>query len=321
MVTMCFAPLLYMLFGHHGESDIAKRYAGAQQVQITIEVHNERLFELIPKDAVALKLATGFVFTEGPVWHRDGYLLFSDIPADTIYKWSPNGKVEIFRKPSGQSNGLTFDSSWRLIACEHFNRRVTRTEKDGSITVLADRYLGKRLNSPNDVVVRSDGFIYFTDPPYGVKQSERELDFQGLYCISPDGKLMLVAKDFDRPNGLALSPDEKRLYVDDSARKHVRLFNVMEDGRLTGGDVFADMSSNEPGAPDGMKVDVLGNLYVTGPGGLWVFDSNGKLLGKIKLPEIPANCAFGDSDMMTLFLTARTSLYAIRLKVRGIGPK
>ena len=304
-----------------GESEaLTQRYANATPVQTQIEVFDERLVELLPRDSVAVRLATNFVFTEGPVWHRDGYLLFSDIPADTIYKWTPDGKVEVFRKPSGQSNGLTFDSEWRLIACEHRTRRVTRTEKDGTITVVAERYEGKRLNSPNDVVIWLDGSIYFTDPPYGVKPQERELDFQGLYRVSPDGKLTLLAKDFDRPNGLAFSPDGKRLYVDDSARGHLRVFTVNEDGSLSGGEVLAELKSEEPGAPDGMKVDVKGNLYVTGPGGLWIFDGNGKLLGKVKLPEIPANCAFGDSDKRTLFLTARTSLYAIRLNVSGIAP-
>lgn len=313
---------LFLTFGFGGEREaLTQRYANATPVKVQIEAHDECLFELLPKDATAVRLATNFIFTEGPVWHRDGYLLFSDIPANTIYKWTPDGKVEVFRKPSGQSNGLTFDSKWRLIACEHLTRRVTRTETDGTITVLAERYEGKRLNSPNDVVVRSDGSIYFTDPPYGVKPQEREIDFQGLYCISPDGKLTLLAKDFDRPNGLAFSPDEKRLYIDDSARKHVRVFKVNDSGAVSGGEVFAEMKSDEPGSPDGMKVDVKGNLYVTGPGGLWIFDSNGKLLGKIKLPELPANCAFGDEDRRTLFLTARTSLYALRLNISGIAPK
>ena len=290
----------------------------AQAVPTKFEVVDKSFWELVSRDVKAKRIATGFRFTEGPVWHRNGYLLFSDIPADTIFKWTPDGGVSIFRKPSGQSNGLTYDSKWRLIACEHRTRRVTRTEANGLLTVLAERYNGKRLNSPNDVVVKSDGSIYFTDPPYGVRPQERELAFQGVYRIGTDGRLTLLIDDFKRPNGLAFSPDEKHLYIDDSARMHVRIFDIRPDGTLTRGRIFADMRSDEPGVPDGMKVDAEGNLYVTGPGGLWIFDQHGRLLGKIKLPEVPANCAFGGKDYRTLFITARTSVYALRLNKRGI---
>jgi gluconolactonase len=264
------------------------------------------------------RLATGFQFTEGPVWMPDGYLLFSDIPASRIYRWAPEDQVEVWREPSGQSNGLTVDQQGRLIACEHGNRRVSRTEADGTVAVLADRYQGKRLNSPNDVAVKSDGTIYFTDPPYGIQPEEREQPCNGLYRILPDGTLELLADDFDRPNGLAFSPDESILYVDDSPRRHVRAFDVRPDGTLTNSRVIADMDHPQPGSPDGMKIDVAGHLYVAGATGVWVFEADGTLLGVIVTPERPANCAWGDADRKALYITARTSLYRIRVKVPGL---
>ncbi len=265
----------------------------------------------------AEKVAGDFKFTEGPVWNRAGFLLFSDIPANTIYKWTPGGKAEVFRQPSGNSNGLTYDRQGRFIACEHSNRRVSRTERDGKVTALAEAYQGKRLNSPNDVVVRRDGNIYFTDPPYGIpKEQKQELEFQGVFRLSPKGELTLIAKDFDRPNGIALSPDEKTLYVDDTTRRHVRAFTLARDGSASGGAVVADLKV-EKGGVDGMKVDAKGNMYVTGPGGVWVFDKAGKHLGTIAVPETPANCAFGDRDYKTLYITARTSLYRVRLPYAG----
>ena len=263
------------------------------------------------------RVATGFQFTEGPVWHPDGYLLFSDIPADRIYEWSPDGRLEVFRQPSGNSNGLTYDQQGRLIACEHGNRRVTRTETDGTIVPLATHYQGRRLNSPNDVVVKSDGSIYFTDPPYGVQPEQQELDFHGVYHIAPDGTLTLLADDFDRPNGLAFSPDESILYIDDTTRRHVRAFDVLPDSTLTNGRVFADMQSPATGGPDGMKLDIEGNLYVTGPGGTWLFDPTGHHLGTLITPEKPANLAFGDTDRCTLYITARTSVYRVRTRLAG----
>ena len=205
-----------------------------------------------------------------------------------------------------------------MLICEHSNRRVTRLEPGGALSVLAGSYDGKALNSPNDIVVRSDGTIYFTDPPYGVPEGQKkELPFQGVYRISPDGKLTLLAQDFDRPNGVALSPDEKTLYVDDCTRLHVRAFDVASDGSISNGRVLCELKSSRPGVPDGLKVDREGNLYVTGAGGVWVFDKTGKHLGTIVMPELPANCAWGDDDFRTLYLTARTGLYKIRLKIPG----
>lgn len=259
------------------------------------------------------RIAADLQFTEGPVWHPDGYLLFSDIPADTIYKWTLDGNLEKFRSPSGNSNGLTLDNQGRLVACEHGNRRVSRIESDGTVVVVADKYQGKRLNSPNDVVVKSDGSIYFTDPPYGVQPEERELDFQGVYRIAPDGALTLLADDFEKPNGLAFSPDEKILYVDDTERRHVRAFDVQPDGTLSNSRVFAELGEHRP---DGMKIDVNGNIYVTASF-VWVFDSTGKHLGNITTPDAPANCAFGGPDNKDLFITARPSIYRVKLKVAG----
>ncbi|MCJ7609463.1 SMP-30/gluconolactonase/LRE family protein [Candidatus Bathyarchaeota archaeon] len=275
------------------------------------------------KRAEVERLATGFEFTEGPVWNaREGCLLFSDIPANKIMRWTPGKDVETFRSHSGNSNGLTYDREGRLVACEHGERRVSLAEKNNAVTVLASHYKGKRLNSPNDVVVKSDGTIYFTDPPYGIEPKDQELSYQGVYCISPDtSELTLLSKDFDKPNGLAFSPDEKLLYIGDSSeRKHIRIFNVEEDGSITGGRVFAQIRSEEPGAPDGMKVDTEGRLYVAAPGGIWVFSPSAGLQSIIRVPETPANCAWGGHDCRSLYITARTSLYRIMLQAQGRVP-
>jgi gluconolactonase len=282
-----------------------------------LEAASPAFWKLIDKDARLEKVADGFQFTEGPVWNPAGFLLFSDIPANQIVKFVPGAAPTAFRTPSGNSNGLTYDRAGRLLACEHSNRRVTRQEADGSLTVLASSYDGKKLNSPNDIVVSSDGTIYFTDPPYGIREEQKELPFQGVYKISPEGKLTLLAQDFDRPNGIALSPDEKTLYVDDSARLHVRAFDVAPDGSISHGRILAELKSARQGVPDGMKVDRKGNLYVTGPGGVWVFDKRGKHLGTILMAELPANCGWGDVDYRTLYLTARTGLYRVRLRIPG----
>jgi gluconolactonase len=270
------------------------------------------------------QIATGFEFTEGPVWHPDGYLIFSDIPASRTYKWTPDGTVTIWREPSGFANGLTLDRERHLIACEHGERRVSHVDTDGTVTTLADSYGGKRLNSPNDVVVKSDGTIYFTDPPYGLAPphgpsvQEQEQPCNGLYRITADGALELLIDDFDRPNGLAFSADESLLYVDDSPRRHVRVFDVRPDGTLANSRVLADMDHPQPGSPDGMKIDAEGHLFVTGATGVWVFETDGTCLGVIVTPERPANCAWGDADRQTLYITARTSLYRVRTTVPGL---
>ncbi|MDX1983580.1 MAG: SMP-30/gluconolactonase/LRE family protein [Bryobacteraceae bacterium] len=305
---------------------------------MSIERFHSAIDALIPADAAIEKLAGGFLFTEGPIWRRDGHLIFSDIPANTMYKWTPSGEVSVFRKPSGfdgaewpqgafvGSNGLTLDPEGRLVICEHGNRRMTRLEHDGSLTVLASHFEGKRLNSPNDCVYKSDGALYFTDPPYGmVKQDEdpaKELDFNGLFRLK-DGVLSLLYKGVRRPNGLAFSPDEKYLYLanSDPDRRIWMRFPVLADGALGEGELFADLSSrSEPGNPDGMKIDTNGNLYCTGPGGTHIFNPAGERIGVIVTPEIPANLHWGDADGRTLYITARTGLYRIRLNATGIRP-
>jgi len=304
----------------------------------SVVVVDAALRAIVPADANIEKLAGGFKFTEGPVWVHAGYLLFSDIPNKCINRWTPDGKVAVFRKPGDNpgserfveptfdSNGLTLDRQGRLTLCEHTNRRVTRLEKDGSLTVLVDKCEGKRFNSPNDLVYKSDRSLYFTDPPYGLPRGDsdpsKELDFNGVYRLA-NGRLQLLIKNLSRPNGLAFSPDEKYLYVavSDPARKLWMRYDVKADGTVTNGQVFFDVtSSTEDGLPDGMKVDQQGNVYGTGPGGIWIISPAGKHLGTIKPPEVPANCAWGDADGKTLYMTARTGLYRIRLKVAGLRP-
>lgn len=288
-----------------------------------LETHDPMLADLISEDAEYRHLACGFKFTEGPVW-RSGEVIFSDIPSNRLVRYRTlveGPEVQTFRHPSNNSNGNTLDKQNRLITCEHSGRRVSRTEPDGSITELATHYEGKRLNSPNDVVVRSDGAIFFTDPPYGLKnRSEgKELPFNGVYRIDADGSLHVLVDDFGRPNGLAFSPDESVLYIGDSERKHIRAFDVTASGELSNGRMYIDMSqSQERGTADGMKVDSRGNLWSTGPGAIWVIAPSGKLLGKIVLPEVAANCAWGDPDWQTLYMTAQTGLYSVRVKVPGI---
>ena len=262
------------------------------------------------------RLCTDFRFTEGPAWHPDGYLVFSDIPADTIYALKGDD-VSVFRRPSGNSNGLAFDARGRLLACEHGNRRVSRTEAEGTVVPLAAHDNGKRLNSPNDLTVRSDGSVYFTDPPYGVRPEARELDYQGVYRVDPKGDLALLIDDFVKPNGLAFSPDEKTLYVADTERDWLRAFDVEEGGGLGNGRVFHRFAGDEPFRPDGMKVDVLGNVYVAGRGGVRVLDPKGRHLETISTPEGASNLAFGGKDGRTLCVTARTSVYAVDVRHPG----
>ncbi len=279
------------------------------------------LGEILAPNTQVEKVAGGFEFTEGPLWHPDGFLLFSDIPANTIYKWQPEQKTEIFRQPSGNANGNALDRSGRLITAEHSNRRLSLTEKDGQIVTLASHYQGKRLNSPNDLAVKSDGSIYFTDPPYGIKSEQEELGFYGVYRLASNGTLTLLVDDFVRPNGIVFSTDETKLYVNDSERGHIRVFDVKPDGMLENGKLFAELKPpSQEGAADGMKVDIKGNVYSTGPGGVWIFSPNGDLLGIIETPEAPANLAWGDSDYQTLYITARNSLYRIHLKIAGVRP-
>jgi gluconolactonase len=282
---------------------------------------SDNLEAIASSNAKVEKLSSGFEFTEGPLWDRRGFLLFSDIPADTIYKWTADGKISLFRRPAGHPNGNTLDREGRLITAEH-DRRLVRIELDGRVSILAERYQGKRLNSPNDVVVKLDGSIYFTDPPYGISKEQEELGFYGVYRLALDKTLTLLTKSLVRPNGLAFSPDENKLYVSDSEKRYIRVFQVKPNGTLSKGRVFAKLPeiSNEEGVPDGMKVDVQGNVYCSGSGGVWVFSPNGELLGKIIVPEIVTNLAWGNLDYKSLYITAGTSLYRIPLNIAGIQP-
>jgi gluconolactonase len=266
----------------------------------------------------AQRLATGFVFTEGPLWHPDGFFYFVDVRASMLYRLPPGGAPEVVREKTGGGNGTTFDLQGRLVLCEGDHRRVTRRDADGRFEVLMDRFEGKRLNRPKDVVCRSDGSIYFTDPGLRVPLAEREVPHAGVYRIAPDGAVSLVA-DFEYPNGLAFSPDERRLYVANTRwAQYIHLLELDGRGQMVRRRIFADMSSDETdGVPDGMKVDVEGRVYCTGPGGTWVFAPDGRRLGIIRTPEVPANLAFGGPDLRTLFFTARTSVYAMRVKAPG----
>ena len=312
--------------------------SGIQPVGTKIIRKDPALDAIISPGAKIEKLAGGFQFTEGPVWVREGrYLLFSDPNNNLIYRWSEDDGVSIYRTHSGYSgfdigeygqpgsNGLTLDAEGRVTINEHGNRRVTRLEKNGQLTVLADRYEGKRLNSPNDLVYRSDGALYFTDPPFGLPKffadPRKELPYSGVYCLV-HGELKLVSTDLTGPNGLAFSPDEKYLYVDDwdDKKKVILRYEVQPDGSLTNKSTFLDATS-EPGedAWDGLKVDRQGNIYASGPGGLWIISSEGKHLGTIVGPEHPHNLAWGGEDRKTLYLAAQTGLYRLSVNIPGAG--
>ena len=265
----------------------------------------------------------GLGFTEGPAWSPDGFLVFSDIPADRIYRWDPGRRPDVFREPSHNANGLAFDATGRLLACEHGSRRVTRAERDGRVTVLAERLDGKRLNSPNDLTLAPDGAVYFTDPPYGLKGRKAELGFQGVYRIAPDGTLTLVVRGMASPNGIGLSPDGTRLYVDDSRQKLVNVFDVRRDGSVANGRVLIDLSRYGARGCDGLKLDVEGHLYVAGTDGIYVVAPDGPMVAKIQCPGQCTNCCFGGPDRRTLFVTCRRkhgggSVYRVRVPIAGL---
>lgn len=310
-----------------------------QEVNVEVIRHDPAIDTIVPANPKIFKLAEGFQFTEGPIWVKDGYLLFSDPNANAIYKYSAaDAKLSVFKNNSGYSskniaeyfqpgsNGLTLDPQGRLTINEHGNRRVTRVEKNGRLTVLADKYEGKRLNSPNDLVYRSDGTLFFTDPPFGLPKfyddPRKELSYSGVFALYK-GQLKLVSTDLKGPNGIAFSPDEKYLYVGnwDPEKKIIMRYEVGADATLTNGNVFFDMTK-APGedALDGIKVDRQGNLYVSGPGGLWIISSEAKHLGTIIPPKHPHNLAWGDDDGKTLYLTAQGSLYRMPLNIPGIRP-
>ena len=323
--------------------DFYRRERAALGVEVPLEVERSSpaLDGIAPPDARLERVASGFEFTEGPVWASDGALLFSSPNTNAIYRWSAEtGAITVFRSKSGYtgvdigryhqpgSNGLTFDSRGRLTMCQHGNRRILRVEPHGNTTVLADRHEGGRLNSPNDLVYRSDDTLYFTDPPFGLPDAfddpAKELPFSGVFRVTPDGELSLESDDMEGPNGLAFSPDERYLYVGnwDLERKVVMRYEVAEDGSLANGEVFLDMT-DAPGedALDGLKVDEAGNVYACGPGGIWILSPEGERLGLLSLPEAPHNLAFGDEDGRTLYVAALTSIYRIRLSFPGIRPQ
>jgi gluconolactonase len=283
------------------------------------EIKDEAEFKkLVPASAKVEKLAGSLGFLEGPVWTPadGGFLIFSDIPADEQKKWTAREGVTTFRKPSHNSNGNILDGQGRLITCEHSGRRVSLTEKDGTVKTVADKFDGKKLSSPNDAVVKSDGTIWFTDPPYGIKAEEREQVANHVFRYDPARQsLKPVASDFDRPNGLCFSPDEKKLYIADSSQlRHIRVFDVQSDGTLANGKIFCKI---DKGGPDGIRCDADGRIWSSAGDGVHIFAPDGHLIGKILVPEAPANLCFGGKDGQTLFITARTSLYSIPVSVKG----
>ncbi|MBV7328070.1 SMP-30/gluconolactonase/LRE family protein [Chloroflexi bacterium TSY] len=291
---------------------------------MTIEVRNTKISHLIDFGVDLEQVATGFQFTEGPIWHpTEKTLIFSDIPGNTLYRWSRVDGVTVFRTPSNKANGNAYDREGRILSCEHATSQVRRPTLDGTIETLATHYGDKELNSPNDIVVKLDGAIYFTDPPYGRtavygREREQQLNFQGVYRLDPKtNDLTLLVDDFARPNGLCFSLDERQLFVNDTERLHIRCFDVADDGTLTNGHLWAETTGEGHSAPDGMKIDQEGNVYSCGPGGIHIFDPEANCLGVIQMPEHTANLAFGDDDLRSLYITASTSVYRLRVKVQG----
>lgn len=295
-----------------------------------LQVNAPTLLELVDEDAELERLGTGFTFTEGPLWNPEGFLLFSDMPGDARRRWDEQSGVTELASPSNKGNGMTFDLEGRLLLCEHVTSSLVRMDPDGTGAgrkVLATHYQGKELNSPNDVVVKSDGAIYFTDPTYGRMpgfgvERKQDLPFQGVYRIAPDGgDPQLLIDDFAQPNGLCFTADEKTLYINDTDHAHIRAFDVAGDGTISGGRVFAegigtgDLATGE--LVDGMKLDERGNVYVTGPKGVWVFDPDGRHLGVIEVPENVGNVNWGGPDWNWLFIAASTSMYRIKFNVAG----
>lgn len=304
----------------------------------TIVRLDPRLDKIVPKEARLERVAEGIEWAEGPVWdHAGHYLLFSDVPRNSILKWETTKGLSIFKKPSGYtsstpftgrepgSNGLTFDAQGRLVFCQHGDRRISRLEKNGTVTTLADRYEGKRFNSPNDLVFRSNGDLYFTDPPFGLPKAfddpTKELPFQGVYRLGRDGRVTLLTRELKAPNGIGFSPDESKLYVADSAQAIWFVFEVRSDGTLGPGQIFFDgseLAKDRPGVADSLKVDVHGNIFGAAPGGIWIIGADGKLLGRFELGTPTGNCAWGE-DGSTLFIASNHLLYRIRLATQGSG--
>jgi gluconolactonase len=294
-----------------------------------VAVVDERVHELVDENAEVVQVATGFTFTEGPIWMADGSLHFSDMPGDKRRRWHPSDGVSVLLDPSRKCNGMTRDNDGNLLVCEHVSSSLVRERPDGVRETLAFHWQGKYLNSPNDVIVASDGSIVFTDPTYGrmpgfgIERSQ-ELDFQGVYRIPPGGgqnDLQLLVDDFAQPNGLCFSPDESLLYINDTTNAHIRVFDVGEDHQLSNGRVFAENIGDgdlaKGGLVDGMKLDERGNVYVTGPDGVWIFAPDGAHLGVIEVPESVGNINWGGDDWRTLFIPASTSVYSVQMNLGG----
>lgn len=291
-----------------------------------VEARSDAIWELIDEDATLQEVGTGFTFTEGPIWNPEGgYLLFSDMPADIRRRYTPGSGVEEVRNPANKCNGMTYDRDLNLIVCEHVTSSLVMERPDGTIETLASHFEGKELNSPNDVCVGRDGSIYFSDPWYGRMpgfglERDRELGFQGVYRIPPGGELELVVDrdEYEQPNGLCFSPDESLMYINDTPRALIDVYNVDDDGSLSHRRRFAENIGSgviEEGIPDGMKCDERGNIWVTGPGGVWVFSPDGEHLGKVRVPQNVGNLTWGGADWKTLYLPSSTSLYTIETKV------
>ena len=289
--------------------------------QFELKAKSAVFWKLIDHEAKLEKVAGGFGFTEGPVWDPRGFLYVSDEEQNKIFRVFPDGRRETVFE-TGDPDGSTLERQHRLITTASVLRALVEVKPDGSYRVLADKYEGKRFNSPNDVIVGPDGALYFTDPTLDlVKGEKQEIPFQGIYRLDENGTVRLLTKDLTQPNGLAFSPDGKRFYVDDSEQRNIRVYDVTPDGNLTNGRVFGEEKAGpQDGVPDGIKVDEGGNLFVTGPKGIWVWDAQGHHFGTIEMPEQPANLAWGDKDYHTLYITATTSVYRLRTKVRGFVP-
>jgi gluconolactonase len=289
--------------------------------QFELKAESAKFWELVPRDAKLDLVAGGMGFTEGPVWDPAGFIYVSDEVINKIFRIYPDGhKEELISL--GDPDGNTYDEHRQLIDCASVIRAIIRIKPDGTYTILADHYQGKRLNSPNDVVIGPDGAIYFTDPTSDLpKDQKQELDFKGVFRLDARGQVTLLTKELTEPNGLAFSPDGKKFYVDDSTQRNIRVYDFQPDGTLRNGRIFAQEPGGKgEGVPDGMKLDMAGNIYVTGPGRIWVWNSAGHHLGTILLPEQPANLAWGDSDMKTLYITATTSLYKLKTSAPGFAP-
>ena len=294
---------------------------------MSTEMFSPGFSRIVKADATLEKISGGHIFTEGPVWNgKENFLVWTDIIDNKIWKGVPGQGTSIIMYPSGKADGMTYDHEGRLLVAGWSSRTVWRWEHDGSTTVLASHVDGKKLNTPNDIIMKSDGIVYFTDPSNGIRNVGMEsedvqkyVDYEAVYKLDlSDGSLTLLVDDFINCNGLCFSPDESLLYINDTARRHIRVFDTLDDGAIGNGRLFADLFHDDHGAPDGMKVDVEGNIYCTGPGGVWVTDPQGNHLGRLLVPEDCANFGFGDSDYRTIYFTARSSIYRMRVEIPGL---